>query len=731
MMQALAKGVLGLLFGLYLLSAARADYKYLFQNPELAIEERIDNILSLLTRDEKIACLGRNPGVPRLGIEGSGHVEGLHGLALGGPGGWGRQRPIATTQFPQAIGMAETWDPGVIQAAGAVEGYEARYVYQNDRYMGLDFRDPEVIRRKGGLVIRAPNADLGRDIRWGRTEECFGEDPYLCGTMAVAMIHGLQGDDPRYWQTAALMKHFLANSNENGRGHTSSDFDDRLLHEYYSVPFRMGVIDGGSRAYMAAYNAHNGIPCTVDPILRNMTIDRWGLDGIICTDAGAFRMLVSEHKYYPDLKQAAAAVIKAGISQFLDQYEEPLAQVLDDGSLPEADLDRVLRGNFRVMIRLGMLDPPEMVPYRQIHEGPKPWLSDEHRAVARQVTQKSIVLLKNDGLLPLDRHEIKSIAVIGPSASEVFLDWYSGTPPYAVSPLDGIRDKVGPEVRVTFAANNTNKVASIIAGLADVAIVCVGNHPTGNAPWAKCPTPSDGKEAIDRRSIELEQEQLIKEVYGANKNTVVVLVSSFPFAINWTDEHVPAIVHMTHNSQEMGHALADVLFGDYNPAGRLVQTWPRSEDDLPPMLDYNIRHGRTYMYAKAEPLYPFGHGLSYTTFEYSNLRTDIDNLDANGRATVSVDVKNTGDRAGDEVVQLYVRHLHSKVERPQRELKGYRRVHVEPGATKTVRLPLAAASLAYWNSDENRFEVESDRVEIQVGGSSSNLPLSLALAVGD
>jgi beta-glucosidase len=265
--------------------------------------------------------------------------------------------------------------------------------------------------------------------------------------------------------------------------------------------------------------------------------------------------------------------------------------------------------------------------------------------------------------------------------------------------------------------------------LADVAIVCVGNHPTGNAPWAKCPTPSDGKEAIDRRSIELEQEQLAKEIYRANKNTVVVLVSSFPFAINWTEQHVPAIVHMAHNSQETGHALADVLFGDYNPAGRLVQTWPRSEDDLPPMLDYNIRHGRTYMYAKAAPLYPFGHGLSYTTFEYSNLRTDADALDAGGGATVSVDVKNTGDLAGDEVVQLYVRHLDSKVDRPQQELRGFRRVHVEPGATQTVQIPLAAASLAYWNADDDRFEVESDRVEIQVGSSSADIRLKTELAV--
>lgn len=707
---------------------ARAEYEHPFQDPELEADARIDNLLSLMTVDEKIACLGRSASVPRLGVHASRHVEGLHGLALGGPGGWGRSRPVPTTQFPQAIGMAETWDPDAIRQAGEVESVEARYVFQNDRYRatwrGRTFQH-------GGLVIRAPNADLGRDIRWGRNEECYGEDPFLCGTLAVAMVHGLQGDDPRYWRAAALMKHFLANSNENGRGHTSSNFDERLLHEYYSVPFRMGVVEGGSRAYMAAYNAYNGIPCTIHPILREVTIDRWGQNGIICTDAGAFRNIVSEHKHLPNLRLAAQASLRAGINHFLDRYEEPVREALDAGLLTEDDLDAALRGNFRVMIRLGLWDPPDRVLYNQIGSGREPWNSPEHKAVARHVAEKSIVLLKNDaGLLPLKRDEIKSIAVIGPAAAEVFLDWYSGTPPYAVSPLDGIRDKLGSDVRVSFAANNISNVAATLAKTADVAIVCVGNHPTCNAPWADCPTPSDGKEAIDRRAIELEQEKLVQEIYEANKNTVVVLVSSFPFTINWTQENVPAIVHMAHNGQEMGHALADVLFGDVNPAGRLVQTWPRSVDDLPPMMDYDIRHGRTYMYFEGEPLYPFGHGLSYTTFEYANLRASDDALAPDGTLNVTVDVTNTGERAGEEVVQLYVKHLDSAVQRPLKELKGFRRVMFDPGQTKQVEIPVPAASLAYWDADQDRFVVEPDRVQIMVGGSSDDVRLETTIGVG-
>jgi beta-glucosidase len=688
---------------------AQSPYQYPFQNSALPIEERVSNILSLMTIEEKTACLGTRPNVPRLGINGTGHVEGLHGLAMGGPGGWGRPKVVPTTQFPQAIGMAETWDTDVIHQAGAVEGYEVRYMTQH--------------YHQGGLVVRAPNADLGRDPRWGRTEECYGEDPFFNGTMAVAFIKGLQGDDPKYWQAASLMKHFLANSNENNRAGSSSNFDARLLREYYSVAFRMGVVEGGSRAYMAAYNAVNGIPCTMQPILRNITINEWGQDGIICTDAGGLRFSVTAHAYYHTMNEAVAGAVKAGINQFLEPsglYQSAVRGALEEKLLTEADIDRSLRGVFRVMIRLGLLDPPALVPYTKIGEKQQdPSTADKHKTVARLITQKSITLLKNDRhLLPLDKTAVKSIAVIGPWANQVLLDWYSGTPPYAVSALDGIRNKVGKNVDVRYDAGDN---AAALARSSDLAIVVVGNHPTCNAGWNKCPTPSDGKEAIDRRSITLEQEDLVKAVYAANPKTVVVLIASFPFAINWTQDHVPAILHMTHNSEELGNALADVLFGDYNPGGRLVQTWPRSLAQLPDMMDYDIRHGRTYMFFQGDPLYPFGFGLSYTTFRYSNLRVDADRLRAAGKVNVSVDIANTGARAGDEVVELYVAHPKSKVARPARELKGFRRVTLAPGEKRTVKIPLTAASLAYWDEAGNKFVVETEPVEILVGSSSADV----------
>jgi beta-glucosidase len=693
-----------------------AAQPYPFQDTNLPAEKRIDNIISLLTLNEKVACLSTDPSVPRLGIKGTRHVEGLHGLAKGGPSNWGQRDPVTTTIFPQAIGLAESWDPEVIRRVAAIESYETRYIFQSPKY------------QKGGLVVRAPNADLGRDPRWGRTEECYGEDAWFNSIMTMAFVKGLLGDDPKYWRTASLMKHFLANSNENNRSSSSSNFDERLLREYYSYPFWRGVVEGGSRAYMASYNAYNGIPMTINPILKKITVDEWGENGIICTDGGALGLLVSDHKYFPDLNTAAAACLRAGISQFLDRaYREAVYGALANGYITGTTMDSVLRGNFRVMIKLGILDPPEMVPYSSIgiNDTIDPWSTAENHLAAREVTQKTIVLLKNSkNLLPLDLKKIRSIAVIGPHADEVLLDWYSGTPPYTISPLAGIRNKAGNKVEVKYAKDNTGGAATGLAKASDVAIVIVGNHPTcDGVPFGQCITPSDGREAVDRQVIVLEQEELIKEIYNANPNTIVILVSSFPYAINWTQENVPAILHMTHASQEMGNALADVLFGEYNPGGRLVQTWPKSMDQLPPMMDYNIRNGHTYMYFKDEPLYPFGYGLSYTTFSFSNLKISSHKLASDGEITVSAMIKNTGKITGDEVVQLYVRHINSKVSRPLEELKGFKRITIAPNESKRVEIPLKAEAIAYWDVNKHSFVVEPDKIQILVGASSSDIKL--------
>lgn len=583
------------------------------------------------------------------------------------PAGWGPRgkQPLPTTTLPQEKGLGETWDPEPLKKIAGLEGYEARYYYQNPV---TDF---------GGVVVRAPNADLSRDPRWGRTEESYGEDPFLVGTLTVAFAQGLQGPDLKHWQAASLMKHFLANENENGRAHSSSDFGERLFREYYSVPFRMGFEEGGSRAVMAAYNSWNGTPMMIHPVLKDVMIKEWGNDGLICTDGGALGLLITAHKSFPDREHGSAAAVKAGINHFLDTYKDDLTRALQDGLVTEADIDAALRNLLRVYLRLGEFDPPGVDPYagigRESNGEPPPWQRQSSRDLVRLATDESIVLLKNaNNTLPLDRTRLKTIAVIGPWIDEVLLDWYSGTPPYTVSILEGIREAAGKSVKVLYADGSDPAEAAALAHRADVAIVVVGNHPECNAGWDQCPTPSNGKEDVDRKTIVLEQEALVKQVFAANPRTIEVLRSSFPYAIVWSQQNLPAIVHMTHNSQEEGHGLADVLFGDYSPAGRLTQTWPNGDAQLLPIMDYDITHGRTYMYSKEKPLYAFGYGLTYTTFAYEGLKLSAPTAAADGAVQVAIKVKNTGQRASDEVVEMYVQHLGSIVDRPRLELKGFK-----------------------------------------------------------
>jgi len=703
--------------------AGVAQDKPVYQDKTAPVEARITDLLGRMTMDEKLAMLGTDPTIPRLGIVGTNHVEGLHGLALGGPGGWGGRGLVTpTTQFPQSHGLGQTWDPELLRQAAAEEAYETRWAY--DKY------------HKGGLVVRAPNADLSRDPRWGRTEESYGEDPFLVGTLATAYTEGLQGNDPKLWMTSSLLKHFLANSNEDGRAGSSSDFDNRLFYEYYSVPFRMAIEEGHANAMMTSYNSWNKVPMGANPVLHDVVMKDWGFDGIICTDAGALGNMMHASHTYNTMAEAAAAAIHAGINQFLENATPSVQEALNQGLIHENDIDKNLRGVFRVMIRLGMLEPAGSDVYAHIGFDPQvkgvddPWLWEKNKALARKVTDESIVLLKNEGhLLPLDAKQVKSIAVIGPLADKVALDWYSGTPPYTVTPVAGIRERVGATVAVQMSTGSDLAEAAALAKQADVAIVIIGNHPTCDAGWAKCPLPSDGKEAIDRKTLTLAQEDIAKAVLAANPKTIVVLQASFPFTTTWTQEHVPAILEMTHNSEEQGNGLADVLFGDYNPAGRLSQTWVASEQDLPPMMDYDLRHGRTYLYLKQKPLYAFGYGLSYTTFAYSNLKVSLPKLKQDGTEMVSVDVKNTGSRAGDEVVQLYVSHQGSAVARPIEELKGFERVNLKPGEMRTVTMKLPASALAYWDDGSKKMVVEADRVQVSVGGSSDKLPLHTVVQV--
>lgn len=685
-----------------------------FNDPAINEEQRLDDLIARMTLDEKVDALGNNTQVPRLGIQASGSVEGLHGIVLGGPT-YGDRANTPTTGFPQAYGLGETWDTDLLHRVATYISTENRYLFQNAKY------------RKSGLIMWTPNVDLGRDPRWGRTEECYGEDAFLTSRLAVAFIKGIQGDHPKYWRNASLMKHFLSNSNEYGRTFSSSNYSDKLFREYYAYPFYKGVTEGGSQALMTAYNAYNGTPCIMHPVLRNIVMKEWGLNGTLLTDGGAFRLLLSDHKRFDnDRAAAAAACIKAGITKFLDEYKDAVYEALHRKLISVEDIEKAIRGNLRISLKLGLLDHAEDNPYAAIGvtDTIAPWSKPETKALVREATLKSVVLLKNqDHLLPLDRHKIKKIAVIGQRATEVLQDWYAGKPFYTVNVLDAIREEAGNDIEVRYVKTNRMDSARTVAAWADVAIVCVGNHPTCDAGWEQAPVISEGKEAVDRQSLQLDQEDLLLQVAQTNPNTIGVLISSFPYAINRANQTVPALLHLTQCSQELGHAVSDVIFGHYNPAGRLTQTWVKNITDLPHMMDYDITHGRTYMYFKEKPLYPFGYGLSYTRFNYSGTALNDRVIERGDTLRVCFNLKNSGDMDGDEVVQLYVSARKHTDKDPIKQLKAFQRISLRKGETKKVELTVPYTELQVWDEKQNRFILPDKEMTLEIGASSSDIRL--------
>lgn len=685
-----------------------------FNDPAINEEQRLDDLIARMTLDEKVDALGNNTQVPRLGIQASGSVEGLHGIVLGGPT-YGDRANTPTTGFPQAYGLGETWDTDLLHRVATYISTENRYLFQNAKY------------RKSGLIMWTPNVDLGRDPRWGRTEECYGEDAFLTSRLAVAFIKGIQGDHPKYWRNASLMKHFLSNSNEYGRTFSSSNYSDKLFREYYAYPFYKGVTEGGSQALMTAYNAYNGTPCIMHPVLRNIVMKEWGLNGTLLTDGGAFRLLLSDHKRFDnDRAAAAAACIKAGITKFLDEYKDAVYEALHRKLISVEDIEKAIRGNLRISLKLGLLDHTEDNPYAAIGvtDTVAPWSKPETKALVREATLKSVVLLKNkDHLLPLDRHKIKKIAVIGQRATEVLQDWYAGKPFYTVNVLDAIREEAGNDIEIRYVKTNRMDSARTVAAWADVAIVCVGNHPTCDAGWEQAPVISEGKEAVDRQSLQLDQEDLLLQVAQTNPNTIGVLISSFPYAINRANQTVPALLHLTQCSQELGHAVSDVIFGHYNPAGRLTQTWVKNITDLPHMMDYDITHGRTYMYFKEKPLYPFGYGLSYTRFNYSGTTLNDRVIERGDTLRVCFNLKNSGDMDGDEVVQLYVSARKHTDKDPIKQLKAFQRISLRKGETKKVELTVPYTELQVWDEKQNRFILPDKEMTLEIGASSSDIRL--------
>lgn len=855
-----------------------------FWNNDLSLEERLDYLIKEMTLEEKIQCLTTGaPQITRLGLEPC-HVggEAAHGIEARHDQDYNRGKPQPTTTFTQPIGMSSTWDTSLIEKAGSVVGNEARALSKKEK--------------RASLSRWAPTIDMERDPRWGRTEEAYGEDPFLTGKMSSAYIHGMQGRDSFYLKCAATLKHFYANNVEEDRIKTSSSIDPRNKHEYYLEPFRRAVMEGNAEAMMTAYNEINGTPAIVNDEVLHIVKNQWGLKGHVVCDGGDFSQTVEYHKYYKTHAETLAYGLKAGIDCFTDSPDlvYPAArEALEKGLITEEDINQSIYNSFSTKLRLGLYDANPRCPYD--HIGVEALNCEEHQQVCKEVARKSMILLKNENqMLPMDKNTKETIAVVGPLAQEWYKDWYSGIPPYSVTPLEGIKKEfqqatvtstnglnhvklrigtqylvVGEDglVRVgsqeeaesfehtdwgfnkhTFKAlsngkfltandegnritatkeeafgwfvkesfflyesdecgNDTttqptsdgyfheNKECSIrietwnhkplaINELGELIFVDKENDPKEKDEVTEdqirdgqiiensiiqnirnkdnieiitnitmevttdgiqqavelskkadkviavvgCNPMINSKEEVDRTDIILppEQRRLLQQIYQVNKNVILVLITNYPYAIDWEKDKIPAILTTATGSQELGTGIAETLSGDSRPAGRLNMTWYKDISQLPPIDDYDIIQGkRTYQYFDEEVLYPFGYGLTYTDFHYSDLKVSMEE----DSFTVQCKVKNVGTLDSDEVVQLYVSQQSSRAKRPIRQLKGFERVWVNAGEEKELHFTVAYDELKYYDVVNQSMLLEASDYVIGIGASSEDIRLETTIFV--
>ncbi|MBN1300530.1 MAG: glycoside hydrolase family 3 C-terminal domain-containing protein [Melioribacteraceae bacterium] len=809
-------------------------------------KERLADLISLMTIDEKIKQLtNESDSIPRLGIAKYNYwSEALHGVLISG-----------ATSFPQAVALGATWDTDLVYRVSNAISDEARIFNMTTGK---------------GLTYWSPTINIARDPRWGRNEESYSEDPYLLSKMGVAFIKGMQGSDPYYLKTVATPKHFIANNEEERRHTGSSDVDMRSLYEYYLPAFHSAIVEGKAYSIMGAYNELNHVPSNANTFLMTDLLRReWDFEGYVVSDCGAIFDMLYGHHFFKTGAEAVARSILAGCDLNCGSaYREYLQDALDEGLLDENDLDRALERVLSARFRLGEFDPPEVVPYTSIPQ--EKLNSEEHRKLALEAAQKSIVLLKNNGLLPLDKDKIKSIAVIGPNAANAELGIYSGFPNAKVSPLEGIKEKaavLGIKVDYTLGSdlgggllrpieaqyftkvegteitgmrgeyfNNMNlsdkPVATRIDSMidfsfgskspapgvsedqfsvrwrgsiippdtiyhlgtsnddgsrlfldgklliddwtehgekpvgADVKLI-PGNEyqiefhhfdnrlgasarltwDLGQKDFSKAKvvaarndvvilvlgiTPGLSQEELDRTEIELPQVQrdLITEVASVNPNIIIVLVNGGPLALAGCEAKANAIVEMWYSGELGGKAIADVLFGDVNPGGKLPETFYASTEQLPPFADYDIiNNPRTYMYFEQPVLYPFGHGLSYTRFEYSNLKLNTDRIKADGEIEIQFEIKNTGNLKGDEVAQIYAHAFDASVKVPVNQLKRFKRITLLPGEEKNLTFKIPASELSFYDIQTNDFKTEFGKWEIQIGSSSKDIRLQKTILI--
>ncbi len=693
--------------GLFGAGIARAEPTPPYLDPSMPIDKRVDVLIGRMTLEEKAAELDHKAsGIEHLHIpQWGGWNQCLHGI-------WAKSR--VTTLFPVSIAMGATWDPALVHEETTAISDEARAMYN------IHEQGPST---PCGLVYRGPVINISRNPFWGRIQECYGEDPYLTGRIGVAYVTGLQGDDPKYLKIAATLKHYAVNNVEKNRLSLSATVSERMLYEYWLPHFRDCVVDGHVASIMAAYNSINGVPCIANKLLlTDIPRGQWGFDGFIVCDLTGIRHLVDGHHMTDDMAVAVANALNAGCDYDDAEYRQNIPAAVKRGLVTEETVNRALARVLKVGFRLGAFDPPDSVPFSKIPESVID--SPEHRQLALKAARESIVLLTNqNNFLPLDKSKLKTVAVIGPAATTPeWGNYYNYTKSQKkITVLAGLKNRLGDRVEIRSAIgcgirpdkNDDTEIAKAIdaAKGADVAFVCVGTNLKIEA------------EDRDRTSLMLpgKQEELIEAVYAANPKTVVLLSNAGPMSTKWARDHVPAMLEIWYGGEEAGNAAADVLLGDYNPAGRLPYTVYESADQIPPQDDYDITHGYTYMYFDKEPVFPFGHGLSYTSFSYSPLTVSPATVAADGSIDVSVTVTNTGHLAGDEVVQFYGHEQKCSVKQPNQKLIAFERIHLNPGEAKTIKQTIPANRLAIYSEALHKFVVEPGTFDVMVGGSAKQI----------
>ena len=686
----------------------------LWRDPAQPVDARAKDLLARLSPAEKIAQMRNSaPAIPRLGVPAYDYWnECLHGVARAGN----------ATVFPQAIGLAAMWDPPLMHDIGDVIATEGRAKH-ND-YAARHHGDSARFR---GLTFWTPNINIFRDPRWGRGQETYGEDPFLTARLAVAFIQGLQGDDPKYYKAVACAKHFAVHSGPEAERHVfNAAPSERDLYETYLPQFEAAVREGRVGGVMGAYNSlFNEPACSSKFLLAETLRHQWGFDGYVVSDCSAITDIYANHQTVPTVEEAAARAVKAGCDLCCGMDYNALVRALKQNLITPADLDAALGRLFATRIRLGLFDPPGVCPFAQI--GIDQNDTPAHAALALRAARESIVLLRNNGLLPLDRKKIHRLAVIGGNADSVRMleGNYYGTPSQPATILAGIRQIAGPGIEVVAVtnlplalANGAGPVTNFAAAKsADVVIYAGGLD--GNLECEEKSVPMQGFLDGDRTRIELPQPQdgLLRALRATGKPVIFVDCSGSAVGMPWEAKHLPAILQAWYPGEEGGRAVAEVLFGDVNPSGRLPVTFYASTKDLPPFEDYSMSN-RTYRYFAGKPLFAFGHGLSYTTFEYTGAKLAENRTRAGGKLKLIVTVKNTGKRDGDEVVQVYFRHVDSRVAQPLKSLCAFQRVAVAAGRTADVELEIPARQLRYWDTSTKQYVVAPGRYELLIGGAS-------------